>query len=124
MTLRAEYWNGIGFIPNTDDVCTSIAAAHLTLSPTPVGLPTAPTIANNPLAAGNAGLVLSAPGMGNPGTVDVRANLGAGGALVPWLRYDWPADGLDGVFDDDPIGRATFGILSGDDPTIFRREVY
>jgi MSHA biogenesis protein MshQ len=89
-----------------------------------VGLPTAPTIANNPLAAGNAGLVLSAPGMGNPGTVDVRANLGAGGALVPWLRYDWPADGLDGVFDDDPIGRATFGILSGDDPTIFRREVY
>ncbi len=124
MTLRAEYWNGIGFIASTSDSCTAIAAASLVLTPSPAGLSTTPSIANNPLAAGNAGLVLSAPGAGNRGTVDVRPNLGAGGALVPWLRYDWPADGLDGVFDDDPIGRATFGIFAGDDPTIFRREVY
>jgi MSHA biogenesis protein MshQ len=124
MTLRAEYWNGIGFIANTSDSCTAIAAGNLVLTPSPAGLSTTASIANNPLVAGNAGLVLSAPGAGNRGTVDVRPNLGSGGALVPWLRYDWPADGLDGMFDDDPIGRATFGIFSGDDPTIFRREVY
>jgi hypothetical protein len=124
MTLRAEYWNGIGFIASTADGCTAIAAANLVLTPSPAGLVTTPTITNNPLSVGNAGLVLSAPGAGNRGTVDVRPNLGSGGALVPWLRYDWPADGLDGVYDDDPVGRATFGIFAGDDPTIFRREVY
>jgi hypothetical protein len=124
MSLRAEYWNGIGFIANTADGCTAVATANLVLTPSPGTLTTTPTIANIPLTAGDAGLVLSAPGAGNRGTVEVRLDLGAGGAIAPWLRYDWPADGLDGVFDDDPVGLATFGIFAGDDPVIFRREVY
>jgi MSHA biogenesis protein MshQ len=124
MSLRAEYWNGIGFIVNTADSCTALSTANLALTASPVTLATTPTIASTPLAAGDAGLVLSAPGAGNRGTVEVRLDLGAGGAIAPWLRYDWPADGLDGVFDDDPIGLATFGIFAGDDPVIFRREVY
>jgi hypothetical protein len=125
MPLYAEYWNGIAFTPHAaDSGCTSIPVGALSLAATPPGLPTTVSIASDPLSAGEAGLGLSAPGQGNRGTVDVQANLGAGGAVVPWLRYDWPADGMDGIFDDDPVGRATFGIFAGDDPVIFRREVY
>ncbi len=52
-------------------------------------------------------------------------DLGATGANLPWLRYDWPEDGnLDGLLDDDPQARATFGIWSGRDQLIYMREVY
>ena len=82
-----------------------------------------PTIANNLLLGGNSGLVLLAPNV--PGTVDIVVNLGASGADLPWLRFDWPSDGnLDGALDDDPSARATFGIWEGRDHLIYTREVY
>jgi MSHA biogenesis protein MshQ len=37
------------------------------------------------------------------------------------LRYDW---NVDGVFDDDPSARATFGIYEGDPVQIYLQQVY
>ena len=45
-------------------------------------------------------------------------------AGLPWLRADWPEDGLDGVPDDDPRARVTFGIWDGRDELIFVQESY
>jgi hypothetical protein len=125
MPFVAEYWNGTGFVQNIADSCSAVPAAELSLAPTPPALVTVPTVGNVPLVLGDAGLSLSAPGAGNTGFVDVEADLSVTtGAGVPWLRYDWPYDGSDGLFDDNPIGRATFGIFPGDAPVVFMREVY
>ncbi|MBI3898106.1 MAG: hypothetical protein HY308_07400 [Gammaproteobacteria bacterium] len=116
VTLEAQYYKDDtdGFITNTNDTCTGLAVGALTLTPVPA---TAPTIANNPLVAGDAGLSFAAPGVGNGGSIDVTVGLGA----YTWLRYDWDGDGAD---DDDPSGRVTFGIFKGNRWHIYRRERY
>ena len=38
-----------------------------------------------------------------------------------WLRFDWDNDG---VFDDDPSARATFGIYSGNPVNIYLQQIY
>ncbi|MEZ4334520.1 MAG: LamG domain-containing protein [Myxococcota bacterium] len=123
MRLRTQRFDGIAFDDDDTDSCSAVPASALVLTPAPATLPAAPEIAHVPLFAGDAGLRLEAPLA--PGTVDVRVDLGAGGAGLPWLRADWPEDGnLDGVPDDDPRGRATFGIWEGRDAMIFQRELY
>ena len=81
---------------------------------------------NRLLLLGAAGLSLIGPGAGNDGTVDIVVDLSvATGAGLPWLQYDWPSDGnMDGVPDDDPVGRATFGIFRGNNRIIYMRENY
>ncbi|MHA7839720.1 MAG: DUF6701 domain-containing protein, partial [bacterium] len=112
MSLRTQRFDGTAFVDEDADSCTRIPVAALDLSPAPTGLSTDATIENTPLLSGEAGLVLSAPG--DEGAVDVVVDLGATGADVPWLRFDWPEDGnLDGRLDDDPRARATFGIWEG-----------
>ena len=54
---------------------------------------------------------------GNTGFVDIQIDLSADG--MEWLRYDW--DGLGG-FNDDPTGRASFGIFPGRRELIYIRE--
>jgi hypothetical protein len=120
--FAAQYWNGSVFVANASDACTAALVAELGLAPNPAGLSTTPTIANNPLAAGSAGLVLSAPGAGNTGYVDLVYDLStATGAALEFLRWDWDGDGS---LDDDPTARATFGIFPGDGRVIYLREVY
>lgn len=121
--LRAQRFDGITFVDDGNDSCTRIEADHLTLAPAPGSLTTTPNLANAPLLLGDAGLSLDAPV--ETGSVDITVDLGPTGANVPWLRYDWPDDGgLDGLLDDDPRARATFGIWRGRDHVIFTREVY
>ena len=91
---------------------------------TPSGLATAPALADaSPLVAGLASLALSAPGAGNTGTVDLRLDLGASGAgaALEHLRFDWDGDG---ALDDDPAGRASFGVHRGDADLGRVRELY
>ena len=38
-----------------------------------------------------------------------------------WLRFDWDADG---VFDNDPVARATFGIFDGNPVQIYIQQIY
>jgi hypothetical protein len=134
VTARTEYYTGSGFTANLDDACTSIPLAALDLgidgtagSPAP-GDPTIPlgagastaNLAFTPVAAGNLGLTFSPPGAGNTGDLDYRFDLSlATGAQAEWLRYDWNGDG---VFDDDPGGRVSFGIYGGRAAVIYIRE--
>ncbi|MCP5066752.1 MAG: hypothetical protein GY946_09315, partial [bacterium] len=118
----SEYWNGSAFVTHTDDVCTTAATTWLGLTPQPGTLTTAPSIANSPLVAGDAGLALSAPGVGQTGYVDLLFDLTTGtGADLPWLFGDWNGDG---GWLESPTGRATFGIFAGEGRTIYVRDAY
>lgn len=120
--LRSEFWNGSAFVDHTADVCTTTATAWLGLTPQPGSLSTSPTIGNSPLVAGDAGLVLSAPGVGQTGHVDLLFDLTTGtGADLPWLFGDWNGDG---GWLESPTGRATFGIFAGEGRTIYVRDAY
>jgi MSHA biogenesis protein MshQ len=125
MALRAEYFDGSAFVRNPDDGCTSLALTQLTLNngttsvsgdqPVAVGTGSSSATLLSPMVAGDAGLSFSAPG--DDGFIDVQLDL----SLLPWLRYDWDGDGL---HDNDPQGRATFGIYKSRPSLIYRRETY
>lgn len=123
MRLRAQRFDGRAFADDDNDSCSRVPATAIVAVSSPTDLVAPPSVANVPLLVGDAGLALGAPRA--PGTVDLRVDLGGTGANLPWLRGDWPDDGnLDGVYDDDPRGRATFGIWEGRDVVIFQRELY
>jgi MSHA biogenesis protein MshQ len=122
--LRAESYDGGAFVPNLADICTAFGLASLAVAKTPVDLATSPAFSHaSPLLGGDAGLVLSAPGAGNTGTADLRLDLGAvtPGAGLTHLRFDWDGDG---ALDDDPTGRASFGVHPGEPDVVRTREVY
>lgn len=74
---------------------------------------TTPTL-NWPLNPAQHMLLLSAPGSGNDGSVQVSFQ-----SAPAWLQYPW-----DGVSRSAARGLATFGIYKGAAPLIFRRELY
>lgn len=110
-----------GFVTNTKDTCTSLAASDIDLSnfqPFPGSLfaagDTAATI--NTSGNGSFGLELTAPGAGKQGSVDISADLSA----LTWLQFDWNGDG---TYNDDPTSRATFGLYKGDARSVYQHEV-
>lgn len=134
VVMQAEYYAGAasGFVLNTSDNCTSVGLGSLSLSntflPSPVAgtapkivkgvVTTTASIANSPFASGNGGLSFGAPGAGGDGYVDVT--IGAG-QLPAHLQFDWDNDG---VHDNNPSARATFGIYRGSPRNIYLRERY
>lgn len=126
--LVVQSFNGTAFVRNISDSCTSLTAAQLAMTSlagtvNPPGLlqvnatnPNTTSAALGPFAAGLASLVLSAPGDGGDGFIDLSADL----ALLPWLRFDWDGNG---VHDNDPKARASFGIYRGRPRLIYQREV-
>ncbi len=120
LAVRAEHFDGNGFVTNLADACTPYTAGSLVLSNYTDSLQAGESTASGAgsLSAGVHDpanpLVLSAPGAGNDGSVDI-AHTAAG-----WLRYDWDGDGSA----EDPWARLTFGIFQGADALIYRREVY
>ena len=133
MPMRVEYYSATdGWVTNMADTCTSVNATSLSLSngaaPSPVSPPTLKkmnttsaqttlaTVANSPFASGDAGLSFSAPGQGGDGYVDISADL----STKTWLRFDWDGSGSD----DDPTGKATFGLYRGSPKHIYMRERY
>ena len=121
--LRTQFFDGAVFVDDGSDSCSRVEAANLIAAPEPAG-PLAPAaIANVPMLGGEGGLSLAAPR--TQGFVDVVVDLGPAGANLPWLQFDWAEDGnLDGVFDDNPQARVTFGIWEGRDFLIFTQEVH
>ena len=138
--FQTEYFDGSNFIINTDDVCTSIAPTDLVLdsaveaaetdgnidiSNAPScasGLATA-TVANDPFVNGSGELSfsLATPAAGCTGYIDITTDLSV--LALDWLRYDWNDDdgSEDGPYDDDPTGRAEFGLYKGPDVYIYIR---
>lgn len=114
--LRAQYYNGTGFVTNTVDSCTAFTlATDLSLGNYQASLAageTTPSPASLTLSGGTSVISLSAPGAGNSGSVDLTLNVPA------WLEYNWT--GVAG----DPISRATFGLHRKSDQFIYQRENY
>lgn len=131
--LTAEYFDGTNFIVNTADNCTTLTLAGDLLLSNPetsggasqIGTTnmtigsgnSSALLANSPLLSGAAGLSFSAPGAGNTGYIDITGNF----ATLPWLLYDWNNDSS---HDDNPKGKATFGLYKGNSSQIYFREVY
>lgn len=135
MRVEAQYWNGSGFVINGSDGCTALAASNVAFANYRGNLASGETTASlTPFSGGVSTLRLSAPGAGNNGGVDISLNLGAttagasciGGMAastasnLSWLQGSWCGT----PYDDDPGARATFGLYSGPNQFIYRRENY
>jgi len=135
INITAEYFNGLNWVANLADQCTTLnlttdlqvanpqtasgswqtGNTTMTISS---GTTTATLSHNGPLLNGQAMLTLSAPGEDNIGYDDIRSQLST---TNPWLLGDYDSDGN---YDDEPTGRASFGLFKGSDNIIFRRELY
>ena len=120
--LRTEYWETLagstGFIASVGDACTHtfLNPGDVALVRDPVALATNATAVTGPLGSGGGRITLSAPN--DTGFATVKPNLSA--ALLLHLRGDWDGDGED---DDDPSGRASFGVHRNEARRIYQREV-
>ncbi len=131
LPAHAEYFDGAGFVTNSDDNCSGFnPVGELTLSNdiqfnetdgdiAIAASSTRATAGNDPFAGGDANLTFSAPGAGETGFADATVDLTAGAANLPWLQFDWDGDGN---HDDNPSARASFGVFQGSDVLIHVRE--
>ncbi len=123
--LAIEYWDDpdadtvFTFNTHTADACTGFLPGDFALSNYAGNLdPGETAVTGVVLAAGSGAVTLSppaVPGSPNDGSVDLT------GTVPAHLRFDWDGDTL---HDDDPVGRATFGIFSGPGTRIYLRELY
>lgn len=127
--LTAEYFDGSAYVLNTDDDCTAFdLASEVDLrslatdtvdgdQPVAIGTGQTSTSGNPDLTDGLYQFTFSAPGAGNTGFVEIEIDLTT--ANQGWLLHDWDEDG---AFDNHPVGRGTFGILSRPRQWIYLRE--
>lgn len=135
--MRVEYYSTDGWVANTNDTCSLLTLSALsnfqnnlnagetcvqdTGNPGVSGQgcavagPIPERFTSTPVSGGY-NLYLKAPGTANDGSVDVGTDLSA----KTWLRYDWDGDSTE----DDPTGRATFGLYRGSPRHIYQRERY
>jgi MSHA biogenesis protein MshQ len=125
--VRAESFDGSGFIDNPDDYCTQLAPTHaISLGNWQAQLSSGETqvIGSSGLLAGSGEIVLSAPGIGsvgdtNDGSVDLTLDLSLTSLPQSWLFND---EDSDGVYAENPLGTASFGMYRGDDRFLYWRE--
>lgn len=125
------YTSGGGFVVNTLDTGssgngTAFTGGSLNLNLTPSsGLLTTATVSGSPdfyFQQGVLNISLSAPTGTTTGYVDIEANLSD--ANLSWLQYNWSYSGTLGTtYSDNPMGRATFGIFTGNDRLIYEKEL-
>lgn len=120
---QVEYYDGSDFILNADDSCTQWQSAQLVwadkegrliadgLTAPGFGFPAT----DFRVDAGDAGLIMSAPGAGNQGVIALNVDLSG----QSYLQHDWDGDGL---FDDDPAADIVFGQYRSHDKVIFQRQ--
>jgi MSHA biogenesis protein MshQ len=126
--VRAEYYDGSGFIDNRDDYCSVIApVAAAGLDNWQGSLTTGETSVSDTsvlLMAGSGEITLAAPGVGagsdtNDGSVDLTLDLSLTIPPQSWLLND---ENGDGSYGENPQGSASFGMYRGDDRFIYWRE--
>jgi hypothetical protein len=131
---ETQFWNGTGFIRNTADFCTQLAATNVELSGWRKNLNACETSVSlsGRFNAGRGNLKLSAPGANNTGSVDLTMHLTAAGsgstcpvgtvtgADQTWLQGAWTG----AAYDDNPVARGSFGLYRGNKPLIYIREMY
>lgn len=105
MPLLVQYWNGAAYVTSVDDNYTTLAAADFTLSNYRRNLNSGETVVTSPVIVGGGGMILlSAPGAGNSGSVDIVAS------APSYLPGN--------------AARATFGISKSARGVIYLRENY
>ena len=113
--LRAEYFDGVTFMPNTADACTVLTTGNVTL--VPLG---GQTHVVNSNGSGRWTVQLSAPNV--TGQASLSIDLAVPGATVPYPLLTADTD-ADGSYDDDPATTVNFGLYTQDDRRIYQREV-
>jgi len=143
--METQYYSGApanAFFTNTADNCTTLAGTNITMgnfqgSLGPLASCKTNMNANITFTAGRGNLLLTAPGSANGGSVDLTLQLGTGafgstscvtpgspppqatnGANRAYLQGNWTG----GNFDQNPTGRAAFGVFKGAEEVIFIRE--
>ena len=128
--MRVEHYSSDGWVTNTGDTCTSLGLANLDLQNAihdpaqgvaTININAGPPVRSSAVtpvspSLGEGQLNFSAPTAGGFGYADARIDLSGNS----WLRYDWNGDSTD----DDPTGRATFGLYQGSPRHIYQRERY
>ena len=129
--LEAQYWDGINYVINTLDSCTVLPMSSIVMSnftsalaacDTQITPTTAQTLVAGRLAA--PGLVLTRPGAGKTGSVDLAINVGLTAAGATCLSPTASAATAAKLpwFAPNTTSKATFGIYRS--PLIYRRENY
>lgn len=111
VVLKAEYFDGSGFVFNSADLCSSVAPGSLTAtgSPTIQVSGSSGTLSNGKNASNS--LLLSAPNQ--PGSWLLKYS------APSHLKYNWDNTV---VGDEEPTAQALFGRYRGNDRLIFQRE--
>ena len=121
VSLEAQYYDGALFATNVLDTCTTYTQSQASLSGFGGNLAVGETSIIAPatataLVSGNSNpstpLLLSAPGIGHDGSVNVTLDAPA------YLEFDWAGAGS-----TDPSGNARFGRFRGNDRIIFWKEL-
>lgn len=117
-----EYYDGSAYVTNNIDSCTQLLDNDVLLSSDPDTMSSIATVI--PITGGIGSITLSKPTPhGSSGYIDLEIDLSPSGANLPFLRHDWPYDNnSDGVYDDNPRARATFGIYDGEQAIIYIKE--
>lgn len=129
--LEARYWNGALYVTNTLDSCTTLSLSSIALSnytgnlaacETQISPATVQTLTNGKLPG--SGLVLSKPGQGNSGSVQLTLNVGstATGSTCMSASASGATAAQRYWFGSNPSARASFGIFRS--PLIYLRENY
>jgi len=120
-TIPAQilFWNGVAFVPNGADNCTSLPVGQLTLTKNLTSGDTSVTSGNLTFTAGKGNIRLAAPGVGSSGTVGVSGDLVAAN-----LGYLLTRRGGAARYDQNPFATATFGLYKGANQIIHMREMY
>jgi MSHA biogenesis protein MshQ len=129
--LEARYWNGTFYVTHTQDSCTTLNLSsvamsaytgNLTACETQISPTTTQTLSAGKLPGD--GLVLSKPGPGNSGSVQLTLNVGAsasGNTCVSSTSSAATAANR-GWFGSNPTAKASFGVYKS--PLIYLRENY
>lgn len=120
--MQVQYYNGVVYTSNLADSCTVFNdPTKLTVTADPSNMNSRVSVTS--FNKGMGSITLSAPTpSGQTGSFNIEANLTA--ANLPYLQHDWPYDqNADGVFNDNPQAKGTFGIYKGQNKIIFIREV-
>ncbi len=106
LNVFAEYYNNGEYVLNNDDNCTTYTDADITLSNYTGNLNAGETsvLSSTSINSGIGSITLSAPGIGNEGTVDIILT------APSYMHF--------------ASGRATFGIYRGNDDIISWEEVF
>ena len=144
LPLELQYYNGIGFVTNAADSCTTLNRSDLVFANFQRNLSACETSLSTPPAGvtfnnGKAMLMLAKPGSGgdgNAGSVDLTPNLSSAAsgssclnaasvagtaASKAWLQGNW---GGSATYTVSPTARASFGLYRQSGDFIYFRENY